>query len=650
MPIASPITTDLLISGAVGISEVHADGNDVYWSESRPSEGGRTAIMRWQQGDITEVTGPDANVRTRVHEYGGGAWWIADGQLFFSDDARGGEVFRLDVEARKETQLTSSGYRYADGRTSPDGNWFVCVRERHDGRDEYPVENEIVAVSTDGQGTELVLLSSHDFFASPRFGLGGQLVCVGWDNPNMPWDATELLLIDPSWMDGDSEPTVRSIDGIEPHVSPESIVLPDWVADGRLLAVTDRNNWWNLVSVDLETGAQTPVVEGEFEVATPGWVFGLSRWCEVPLAASTGSVESGVGGVAGPPGFSTGSVERGIVVVAGTPHGDTIGFPSGFVEDQHSSVSSIRALADGRVAYVGASFGQEPAVWVHDGEAATRISQPRDLGLDATLFPDPELITFDVSDVDPSQPSGTTAHALFYEPALADGQQLDGPPPLLVLVHGGPTAAARRQLNLTIRYWTSRGIAVADVDYRGSTLYGREYRNELRYAWGAADVVDCVAAAQHLADAGRVDPDRLIIEGGSAGGLTVLNAIAHHDVFSGGVSRYGVTDLRALAADTHKFEARYLDRLIGAWPDDEAVYIERSPITHVDKIDKPMLVLQGADDKVVPPSQADAIVQALQAKGIPVTYHLFDGEGHGFRQAETIVAVLEATETFIHTL
>lgn len=618
MSIASPITTELLIAGAVGISEVHADGNDVYWAESRPNESGRIAIVRWRDGEISEITGPDASVRTRVHEYGGGAWWVADGVLYYSDDSRGGEVFRLDADSGAETQLTSSSYRYADGRTSADGNWFVAVRERHDGPDGDKVQNEIVAVSADGQGTELVLVSGHDFYASPRLGLGGELVCVGWNHPNMPWDDTELIVVEPTWLDGEPDPVARVLPSVD--ADPESIVLPGWTSDGRLLAVTDRKNWWNLVAVDTETGRQSPVVEGDFEIATPGWVFGLSRWVEV---------------------------STGLVIVAGTANGDTIGFPNGYVEDRHTSVSSIRALADGRVAYVGASFGEEPAVWVHDGQEATRISEPRDLGLPAELFPDPELITFDVSGVDPTQPPGTTAHALFYEPALADGQTLDGPPPLLVLVHGGPTAAARRQLNLTIRYWTSRGIAVADVDYRGSTLYGRLYRNELRNEWGVADVVDCVSAAKHLADQDRVDSSKLIIEGGSAGGLTVLNALAHHDVFSGGVSRYGVADLRALATETHKFEARYLDSLIGAWPEDEAIYVERSPMTHVDKITSPMLVLQGTDDKVVPPNQAEMIVDALKAKGVPVTYHLFEGEGHGFRQSETIVAVLEATEAFI---
>ncbi|MDW3177828.1 MAG: prolyl oligopeptidase family serine peptidase [Acidimicrobiia bacterium] len=619
--VESPITAELLVSGAVGISEVVADGTDVYWAESRPSEAGRTAIVRWRNGDLAEVTGPEVNVRTRVHEYGGGAWWVDGGLLVFSDDARGGELFRLDVASGAQTQLTSAGHRYADGRLSADGQWFVCVRERHDGDVGYPVRNEIVAVSTDGQGTELLLAGSHDFFSSPRLGIGGQVVCVAWDNPDMPWDSTELLLIEPGWMDGELEPAVRAIPGPPPGESAESIVLPDWTSDGRLLAVTDRSNWWNLFEVAPDSGALVPVVDGEFEIATPGWVFGLSRWCETT---------------------------EGIVVVAGTPHGDTIGFPNGFVEDVHTAVSSIRALSDGRVAYAAASFSEESAVWVHDGVVATRISQPRDLGLEDSLFPDPELITFDVSDVDPSEPVGTTAHALFYQPALASGEELDGLPPLLVMVHGGPTSAARRQLNLVIRYWTSRGVAVADVDYRGSTLYGRLYRNELRGGWGVVDVVDCVAAAKSLAAEGRVDPDAMLIAGGSAGGMTVLNALAHHDVFAGGISRYGVTDLRALAADTHKFEARYLDRMVGRWPEDEAVYIDRSPVTHAHKIGAPMLVLQGDEDMVVPPNQAQAIVDALKENGVSVTYHLFAGEGHGFRMSDTIMAVLAAEEQFLH--
>ncbi len=625
--ISSPITAELLVEGAGAISEVIADGHDVYWTESRPSEQGRVAVMRWRPdsttktpdgGGVVEVTPTATNVRTRVHEYGGGAWWVANGRLCYSDLSRAGELFLRNVESGSETQLTSAGYRYADGRFSPDGQWFVAVRERHDGPADNPVLNEIVAVSTDGQGVELVLLDAYDFVSSPRFGLGGQLVCVAWNNPNMPWDETELVLIEPQWMDGDPEPISRRIGATSGD--PESIVLADWTSDGRLFAVSDRSNWWNLFEVDVETGAVNPVIEGEFEIATPGWVFGLSQWCETT---------------------------DGVVVVASTAKGATIGFPNGFVEDRHTVVSSIRALPGGRVAYIGGSHSEPLAVWIHDGVSATQISPEVDLGLDPALFPDPQLITFDCTSTDAALAPGTTAHALFYEPALADGQQLDSLPPLLVLVHGGPTAAARRQLDLGIRYWTSRGIAVAAVDYRGSTLYGRVYRNELRGQWGIADVVDCVAAARYLSDSGRVDPDAMIIQGGSAGGLTVLNAVAKHDVFSGGVSRYGVTDLRALATDTHKFEARYLDGLVGAWPEEESVYIDRSPMSYPDEISVPMLILQGAEDKVVPPSQAEMIVEALQASGVPVTYHLYQGEGHGFRAAETMVAVLEATEQFI---
>ena len=611
---SSPITPEFIVSGAVGISEVIADGNAVYCAESRPDEGGRVAVMAWDGDSPQEVTSPDVNVRTRVHEYGGGAWWVDGGRLVYSDDARDGELFMLDASAT-EIQLTFANYRYADGTFSPDGNWFVAVRERHDGPEGDQVRNELVAVSTDGQGTERVLVTAFDFVSSPQFGPGGQLVCVGWNHPNMPWDVTSLVAVLPNWLDG-SEPASSII----PSPQPESIVFPGFTTDGRLLAVTDQSNWWNLIEVDQSNGEQRVVVGGEFEIATPGWVFGLSRWCETA---------------------------EGIVVVEGTPSGDVIRFPTGATESRHTAVSSIRALSDGRVCYVGASYAEESAVWIHDGIEATQVSESRILGLEPALLAPPELISFDSSAVDESLPAGTMAHALFYPPALAGGERVDGLAPLLVLVHGGPTSAVRRQLDLTIRYWTSRGVAVAAVDYRGSTLYGREFRNQLQGQWGVADVVDCVAAAQALAGQGLVDPARMFIQGGSAGGLTVLNAVAKYDVFSGGVSRYGVTDLRALATDTHKFESRYLDGLVGDWPAAEQVYIDRSPMSYPGEISVPMLILQGTEDKVVPPRQAEMIVDALRANGVPVTYELYAGEGHGFRSAETIVSVLEATEAFI---
>ncbi len=599
----SPITVDLLLSGAVGISEVVTDDGALYWAENRPNEGGRAAIMRHAEGVTEEVTGPDANVRTRVHEYGGGAWWAAGGQVIFSDDARGGELFLLDTESSEEHQLTSDGHRYADGRRSTDGTEFLCVRERHHGPAATDVENDVVAVALDGSGVRQII-GGHDFFSGPRQNQNGQVVVVAWDHPNMPWDETHLIVVDP---DGTS------------HVVPgeiESVVLADWTADGRLLAVTDRSNWWNLVQVDPTNGEHTPIVAGEFEVATPGWVFGLSTWVETAA---------------------------GIVAVLSTPNGDRILFPDGSTEDRHTSVTSLRSLGSG-VAYAASSFGEESAVWTHDGTHATRVSTPRDLGLGPEWFPAPQHLTFPVG-----TDGGVQAHALFYEPANPDVAAA-GLPPLLVMVHGGPTSAARRTLNMVIRFWTSRGVAVADVDYRGSTLYGRDFRHALRGGWGEYDVLDCVAAAQHLAESGRVDPERMVIAGGSAGGLTVLNALAHHGVFSGGISRYGVGDLGALAADTHKFEARYMDRLVGPWPEAKETYTERSPLTHIDGIAAPMLVLQGTEDKIVPPNQAEAIVAALTAKDIPVTYHLFEAEGHGFRMAETIRTALGAEEAFIFGL
>ncbi len=600
----SPISPRLVVSGAVGISEVVTDGDSVYWAESRPDEGGRTVIVGWTDGESTDVSPAGVDVRTRVHEYGGGAWWVSDGRLLFSDDARGGELFLQEVATGSITPLTSSGHRYADGRPTGDGRWYVAVRERHD---ESGVHNEIVRVATDGSGAVELLHSGHDFYASPRISPeGSNLVAVCWDQPDMPWDRTRLL-IGPLGPDGwDAAPV--------PDTGDEALANPDWSADGRLLVVTDVNDWWNLVELDPATGQRSPVVAGAFEVATPAWVFGLNRW-----------VDTGAG----------------LVAATAEPAGDRLLGPDGPWPEQHSTISSLRARPDDSVVYAAASFTEEPAVWVHDGVAARRISRPRDLGVDPSWLPSPEPISFPAG--------GSVAHALYYPPtgSTVDSGRL---PALRVHVHGGPTGAARRQLQLTTAFWTSRGVAVVDVDYRGSTLYGREYRRSLFGGWGEVDVIDCVAAARHLADAGRVDPARLVIAGGSAGGLTVLNALIHHDVFSGGICRYGVTDLAALATDTHKFEARYLDRLVGELPADADVYAERSPVGHVDRIAAPMLVMQGLDDAVVPPSQSEAIVAALEANGVPVTYLEFAGEGHGFRSADTIVAALEAELEFIESL
>ena len=626
----SPVTAESLVAGAAGISEVIADPVQpwlLWWAESRPDEGGRTAVMRCdlRRDESVEVTPAGANVRTRVHEYGGGAWWPHDGSLFyveFSDQ----RLRRLDAGGTEPVLMTAEppeprAWRYADGRVTPDGRWCVCVRERHHSGAE--PANELVAVAADGSQRVQTLWADSDFVMTPRVSPDGSLLAwIAWDHPNMPWDATRLHVH--QLRDGELGAEVLALGLHEDR----SLCEPGWdPGEGvaRLLVCSDHDDWWGLYEVGLDRGDLRPVVAGTFDVATPPWVFGMQRW-----AAAPGSVAA----------------------AAGLPPGDQIVVNGHSVAAADSTVVSLTMASveqDGGpvLAYAGAGYGHETEVVVLEpvdgGQSRRRAVRPaRDLGLDRGLLIEPEAITF------PTGPDrAESAHALYYPPA---NPACTGPPgelpPLLVLAHGGPTSAARRQLQLSITYWTSRGIAVVDVDYRGSTGYGRRYRQALDGAWGIVDVDDCVAAAQFLAGRGDVDAQRLMIRGGSAGGFTVLAALALHDVFAAGASRYGVADLEALAADTHKFESRYLDRLIGPYPEARDRYLARSPINHLDGFDAPMIVLQGDEDEIVPPAQSEMIVDALKAKGVPVAYLLFEGEQHGFRSATNIIAALEAELAF----
>ena len=628
----SPVTAACLVQGAAGISEVIADPVCpwvLWWAENRPDEGGRTAVMRrdLRGGESQEVTPPDANVRTRVHEYGGGSWWPHDGWLYYVEFADQ-RLRRIDQPGAKPLLLTAEppepgAWRYADGRVTLDGRWSVCVHERH-GTGGEPA-NELVAVATDGSQRVVPLWSGSDFVMTPRVSPDGSMLAwISWDHPNMPWDATRLHVHELGDAELGAEVQVLGRGG------DNSLCEPGWDpgaagAEPRLMVCSDHADWWGLYEVSLDDGAMLPVVVGDFDVATPPWVFGMQRW-----AAAGGTVAA----------------------VAGMPAGDQImvdGSAVRLIDSSMSSLTIARNAPDGAavLAYAGAGYRHEPEVAVvridRDGRAGRNaVRTARELGLGAGLLIEPEAITFptggDVSAV---------AHALYYPPAnpACAGPAADRPP-LLVTAHGGPTAAARRQLQLGVVFWTSRGIAVVDVDYRGSTGYGRSYRRALDGAWGVADVEDCVAAARFLADRGDVDPQRLIIRGGSAGGFTVLAALAIHDTFAAGASRYGIADLEALAADTHKFESRYLDRLVGPYPEARDVYVARSPIHHLDGFDAPMIVLQGDEDEIVPSAQAEMIVEALEAKGVPVAYLLFEGEQHGFRSADNIVAALEAELAF----
>jgi dipeptidyl aminopeptidase/acylaminoacyl peptidase len=590
----SPITAASIVGGAATITEVVVDGDrddaPVWFAESRPAERGRTAVLRiGAGGTAAEITPPDANVRSRVHEYGGGAWWVHRGELFYVEFADQ-QIRALRTGDPAPRRLTDDERdRFADLRVSPDGAWVVCVRERHEPGAHEP-RNELVAVPAGGSGDVRVLVSGPDFVSNPRLSPdGSHLAWLQWFHPDMPWDTTELWTA--SFADG-------HISGARCVRRDAALVQPEWAPDGSLHVLSDESGWWQVLHVD-EDAIRTEV---ERDHAEPPWVFGGSTYA-----------------------FRAGGS---LVTVADVDH-------------LLSGITCLRARGE-KVVMAGATWTSETQVVQVDPDGTLRVLRaPRDHGLDPAYLPPPEHLTFPTGD------GGEVAHAWFYRPANPDYEGPAGErPPLIVMAHGGPTSAAQTSLKLQTRYWTSRGFAVVDVDYRGSTGYGRAYRRALDGRWGEADVEDCVAAARFLAGRGDVDPGRLCIRGGSAGGYTVLCALTFHHVFAAGASHYGIADLEALVADTHKFEARYLDRLVGPYPEARDVYVARSPFHHTDRLATPMIVLQGLDDRVVPPNQAEMLVDALAAKQVPHAYVAFAGEGHGFRQAPNIIAALEAELSF----
>lgn len=614
---ASPITIDMLIAGTTRLREPGSDGETVYWLEGRPDEGGRSTLIRYEAGKTTELTPNPFDVGSRVHEYGGGSWAARDGIVIVSNRSDN-RLYRVREGADPEPITPEGPWRFADLVIDTNHNRVIAVREDHSLEGVEPI-NTLVQLDIPGPNADggQVIISGTDFVASPALAPNGKsLSWLQWNHPNMPWDGTELWYADVG-TDG-SLGNIRYVTG----GTDESIVRPRWNETGLPVFVSDRSGWWNLYADRGEKGI-VPLRAMEAEFAEPQWVFGMSTWDFMP----NGSIicawtQNGL--------WHLGRLE----VEDGPLH--TYDIP--FTEISNVSVQG----ATNSVIFLGASPTDPGGVVRLDIETG-QWEYLRRAG-NVTIDPDTISIARPVSW---TSEDGETAHGFYYPPVNPNFTAPEGElPPLIVESHGGPTGATSSAFSMTRQFWTSRGFAILDVNYGGSTGYGRAYRARLNGKWGIVDVQDCVTGAETLADQGLVDPARLAIRGGSAGGFTTLAALTFSPAFSAGVSSYGIGDLEALARDTHKFESRYLDGLVGPYPEAKHIYVERSPIHHVDRLESAMLLLQGLDDKVVPPNQAQTMADAVRSKGLPVAHIEFAGEGHGFRKAETIRAAVEAELSF----
>jgi dipeptidyl aminopeptidase/acylaminoacyl peptidase len=604
----SPISSQMLVQGAVRFGDVATDGDTVYWVEGRPQEQGRYVIVRrTPQGKVEDVLPAPLSARTTVHEYGGGALAAFDGVVYFTNYADQ-RLYRIKPGAAPEPLTAESMLRFADFDFDSKRNRLVCICEDHSANDHEPA-NRVVAVDlTSGEVTTLV--EGADFYSNPRISPdGSRLSWLQWHHPNMPWDGSELFVapLDADGVLGD----LRKVAGGDD----ESIFQPEWSPNGTLYFVSDRTNWWNLYAE--HNGKVTPVLPMEAEFGAPQWVFGTTTYGFRPDGAIIAR-------------FSQGG--RWNVVLIGPRSGR-----HELIKQPYSSIASINVAGD-RVFAVAAS-PTEPESLIEISLPAGNVDVIRrgsSIENDPAYTSSPEAIEFPTD-------GGKTSHAFYYPPKNPEFAGPSGEaPPLIVMIHGGPTSAASAQCRLTTQYWTSRGFAVCDVNYGGSTGYGREYRNRLRDNWGVVDVADAANAARYLAEQGKADPAKLIIRGGSAGGYTTLACLTYTDVFRCGASLFGISDLALMAHDTHKFESRYLDQLVGPYPKEEARYRERSPIFHLEKFVRPVILLQGLEDKIVPPNQAELILNSLKKRGVPVAYVPFEGEQHGFRKAENIIRAQEA--------
>lgn len=600
----SPISAADTVAGAIGFAEVAYEAGVLYWVEQRPSEAGRQVLVSQDRdANIDDLTPPPINVRTRVHEYGGEALIVGHGAVVFSEftDQRLYLLRNGGAEPATQEPAQPGSVRFADGRFLTSST-IVCVRETHPVEGE-PV-NEIVLVDFD-TGTQTVLAHGRDFYAAPRPSDDGRLAWLEWDHPNMPWDGTDLIVAAlANGALGDRQQVAGGID--------ESVFQPEWAPDGTMVFSSDRSGWWNLYRWDGDTTESIHSMDADFGL--PLWQFGMTAFGFL----SEGRILAGY--------WDEGIHHLAVIAPDGsmTPIGDT------------AHTSHERLVTDGgfRAWFVGSGHAVPTRLVeldVDTGEQTVVRSNP--MPVDSSYITEPRPISFPTSD-------GATAHAIYYPPHNPEFTAPDGElSPLIVKVHGGPTSHVYPRLATSFLFWTSRGFGIVDVNYRGSTGYGRDYRNRLRDSWGIVDVEDCVAAARFLAENGEVDGERLVIMGGSAGGYTTLAALAFDDAFSAGASYFGVADLGLLAAHTHKFEARYLDRLVGTDPD---VMRARSPLYAADRIEVPVILFQGLEDQVVPPEQAAMIASALEDNAVPHAHITYEGEDHGFKDAKNIIHSLES--------
>jgi dipeptidyl aminopeptidase/acylaminoacyl peptidase len=616
----SPITAEMVSVEGVSLSQPSVEGGTISWLEGRPSEGGRVVLVRAApSSEPADLTPPGFNVRTTVHEYGGGAYLIHGGTAYFSNFADQ-RLYRQDPGADPVPITAESGGRdrYADGRIMPDGRSLICVRERHPQPDDPSgVVNELVALPPDGSSAPVVIRSGRDFYSTPRIAPDGSRLCwLEWDLPWMPWDGCEVFVAELTRDAGLAD--ARRVAG---RAGEESIFQPAWSPTGELHVVSDRTGWWNLYRE--RDGDLQALHPAEAEFGWPQWVFGMTAYGFL-----------GDGRIACL--WERGGVQH--LAILDPESGELID-----LDVPHSAMTPRLDVEGDRVVFIGGgpSIPDEVVLLDVSARAMDVLRSSSSTEVDDASISIPRQIEF------PTE-GGLTAFAHFYPPRSRDTVGPEGDrPPLIVMSHGGPTAEATPRFSLETQFWTSRGFAIVDVNYGGSTGFGRAYRQRLNGTWGIVDTADCISAAAWLGSEGEVDGDRLLITGGSAGGYTTLCALTMHDGFAAGTSYFGLADLESFAGGgTHKFESGYLFSLVGPYPEEAERYRARSPIHSTDGISCPMLLLQGADDRVVPPSQAEIMVDALRRKRLPYAYVVFEGEQHGFRRSESTRAALEAELSF----